>query len=122
MKRELKKYNKILGLGGVLKLLQSRLSRSNLTYRVELAECKHPFILRIPSSDVPTYQQVFIDREYQFKVSKQPKVIVDAGANIGLAAIYFANQYPNAKIIAIEPEKGNFDQLTANTKPYPNIT
>ena len=34
------------------------------------------------------------------------RVIVDAGANIGLASVWFANRFPQAKIIAIEPRAG----------------
>jgi len=48
-------------------------------------------------------------------------VIIDAGANIGLASIFFANKCPEAKIISIEPEAENFRLLTKNTAPYPNI-
>lgn len=47
---------------------------------------------------------------------------MDAGANIGLASIYFANQYPDTKIIAIEPEQSNFSVLQKNVVHYPNIT
>jgi FkbM family methyltransferase len=50
-----------------------------------------------------------------------PKVIIDAGANIGLASIYFANKFPEAKIIALEPEKSNFELLSENVKYYTNI-
>lgn len=89
---------------------------------VHRQDCRHPFYLRIPSSDVPTYKQVFIDREYDFQVASPPAVIIDAGANIGLAAIYFANRYPSAKIIAIEPEQSNFELLKRNTSAYANIT
>jgi len=39
-----------------------------------------------------------------------------------MASIYFANRYPDAKIVAIEPESSNAAILTANCKPYPNIT
>jgi FkbM family methyltransferase len=38
-------------------------------------------------------------------------LILDCGANIGLAAAYFAAVYPKAKIVSIEPEPGNFRQL-----------
>src|ERR1700693_2033933 len=46
---------------------------------------------------------------------------VDAGANIGMASIYFAHRYPEAKIIAIEPEASNFAVLARNVQPYPTI-
>jgi FkbM family methyltransferase len=48
-------------------------------------------------------------------------VIIDAGANIGLTSIFFANEYPNARIIAIEPEASNFEMLQKNTAPYRNV-
>ncbi len=67
------------------------------------------------------YREIFIKQHYEFLVKKSPEVIIDAGANIGLASIYFANKYPKAKIIAIEPEKGNFAILKKNVSPYSNI-
>ena len=51
-----------------------------------------------------------------------PSRIVDAGANIGLASVYFASRFPNARIVALEVEQSNFELLKRNTKPYPNIT
>jgi FkbM family methyltransferase len=77
--------------------------------------------MRLNTSDFPTFDQVFIQQEYDFDISRAPKVIVDAGANIGLASIYFANKYPDAKIIAIEPEQSNFKLLEMNVSPYPNV-
>jgi len=62
-----------------------------------------------------------VSNEYDFLVETQPRVIIDAGANIGLASIYFANRYPEAKIIAIEPEKSSFELLKENVAPYANI-
>ncbi|HEX3969467.1 MAG TPA: FkbM family methyltransferase [Edaphobacter sp.] len=59
--------------------------------------------------------------EYKFDVNRDPEFIVDAGANIGLASVYFANQFPNARILAIEPEKENFEVLLKNVEPYPNV-
>jgi FkbM family methyltransferase len=65
---------------------------------------------------------VFVGQEYDFLVDREPQVIVDAGANIGLASVYFANKYPGAKIIAVEPERGNFELLQKNVAPYPHVT
>src|SRR5262249_8550895 len=48
--------------------------------------------------------------------------IIDSGANIGLTSIFLANRFPNAKIITLEVDRENFQLLTENTKPYPNIT
>jgi len=32
-----------------------------------------------------------------------PKVVIDGGANIGLASAYFLNRYPSARTISVEP-------------------
>lgn len=40
--------------------------------------------------------------------------ILDAGANIGASAAYFAHQFPGARILAIEPAPDNFALLETN--------
>jgi FkbM family methyltransferase len=49
-------------------------------------------------------------------------VIVDGGANIGLTSIWFASKFPDARIIAIEPERSNYELLVRNVEPFPNVT
>ncbi|WP_396167557.1 FkbM family methyltransferase [Flavobacterium sp.] len=80
-----------------------------------------PINVRPKSSDLLTFHQVFTFKEYDINFGFIPKIIIDAGANIGLAAVYFNRKYPNAKIIAIEPEKSNFEILKMNCKHYKNI-
>ena len=50
-----------------------------------------------------------------------PKIIVDGGANIGLASIYLKNKYPEATIFSVEPDRSNFEILLKNTNAYKNI-
>lgn len=116
------KYLRILGLGGLLSAVRAKVTNATVLYEVDRRDCQHPFRLRIPSSDVLAYNQIFINREYDFVARTPPEVIVDAGANIGLASIYLANRYPDAQIISIEPEQGNFDLLKENVAPYPHVT
>lgn len=82
---------------------------------------KYPIYLRNYTSDVWIYREIIEDHEYEFTVKEDPKYIIDAGANIGMAAIYFANRYKHAKIIAIEPEADNFEILKLNVSNYINI-
>jgi FkbM family methyltransferase len=56
--------------------------------------------------------------EYAFDLPFHPQTIVDAGANIGMASIYFAHRYPGARIVAIEAEDSNFAMLNKNVRPY----
>lgn len=106
-------------------LISNRMPFSNkipckvIQRKSELAE--YPIFLRYPSTDLSTYKQVFEDYSYKFSFNYEPQVIIDAGANIGLASIYFANIYPNAKIISLEPEKNNFEMLKKNVVNYKNI-
>ncbi len=86
--------------------------------------------LRNNRSDIRTYNQIFIHREYDFSRSPQAvnfssisaqegaevirTKIIDCGANIGCSVIWFATQFPAADIIAIEPDLANFRLLQQN--------
>ncbi len=83
---------------------------------------KHHIHLRSATTDIQTFEQVFITKEYDFPPGCDPSVIIDAGANIGLASAYFANQYPGARIIAIEPEASNYQMLKKNSALYKNVS
>jgi FkbM family methyltransferase len=74
------------------------------------------FFLRNNSTDSGTFGQVFIDRQYEIPYNFEPKTIIDAGTNTGLSALYFADRFPAANIIALEPEKENYELALQNTK------
>ncbi|MCU7843668.1 MAG: FkbM family methyltransferase [Candidatus Thiodiazotropha sp. (ex Monitilora ramsayi)] len=122
MFKPIKTYLRTVGLRGSYYALLGTIKKKMFDYKISQPGIRHPFYLRLPSSDAPTYRQVFQQNEYEFTIEAQPKIIVDAGANIGLASIYFANKYPEAKIFSIEPEQSNFNALKKNTASYPNIT
>ena len=83
---------------------------------------KYNIELRTNTSDYDVFLQVFAQNYYAFDLDLIPKVIIDCGANIGLTSVYFSNKYPKAKVIAIEPERSNYDTMVRNTCKYPNIT
>lgn len=72
---------------------------------------KYPIHLRLKTSDMLTFVHVFLRGEYDVEIAKTPTIIVDAGANIGLMSIFYANKYPDAKIISLEPDRSNFTLL-----------
>ena len=49
-------------------------------------------------------------------------LIIDCGANIGLSARYFSNEFPEAIIAAIEPDKNNIEAAKENCKEFSNIS
>lgn len=79
-------------------------------------------VLRTGSSDVACFEKVFIDREYADPFETTPLTIVDAGANIGMASLFFSENYPDARILAIEPEPSNVELLRKNCAGLPNLT
>ena len=112
--------SRVLGLKGLWYTIKAKFANTVIFYNLDKYGCN--FTLRIPSvDDVCIAKEIFINRVYDFLTETEPEVVVDAGANTGLAAIYFANRYTKARIIAIEPEQGNFDLLKKNVEPYPNI-
>src|SRR6266850_283034 len=119
--KDIKLSLRVAGFTGLFYAIKGTVMHSEVTLNMKRKDIKFPISLRVPSSDIPTYRQVFINQDYDFLVETPPKVIVDAGANIGLASVYFANKYPGAMIIAIEPEHDNFELLKRNVEPYRNV-
>ena len=114
-------YARILGVKGVVAALLGKITGRPKVSLFRVDNIAHPISLRIPSSDADAYEQIFLQDQYKFESATPPTVIVDAGANIGLASIYFANRFPSARIFAIECEQSNFEILEQNVKPYKNI-
>ena len=121
MFKRLSHYNRVAGPRGVLAAMWGKACGSAPIVTVTPKKIKHPIFLRVPSSDADAFVQVFSDEEYAFSIAKPPRTIIDAGANIGLASIYFANAFPEAKIVAVEPDPGNDELLKRNTAAYPNV-
>ena len=88
--------------------------------RVPFGQKTGHLFLRPGTADQKLYDQIFVENEYDLDLA-DPSFIVDAGAYIGLSSIYFACKYPNATVVAIEPEESNFSVLLKNTKKYPKI-
>src|ERR1700731_1457140 len=120
--QSIRHYYSLFGIHGVWLAVQARFLSRCPTLTVVVPNLRHPVRLRFKTSDVSTFEQVLVKCSYDCDLIRMPQVIVDAGANVGLTAIFYANKYPGCKIIAIEPAKSNYDLLRANVADYPNIT
>jgi FkbM family methyltransferase len=72
---------------------------------------------------------VFLQRDYEFGFSRDADIrnfyqsalaagktplIIDCGANSGMATRYFRETYPAAHVVAVEPDSGNLEQAILN--------
>jgi len=70
------------------------------------------------SSFFGMYREIFENEIYKFKTDSETPLIIDGGANIGLSIIYLKTLYPNAKIIAFEPDEKVFQTLQRNLQSF----
>jgi FkbM family methyltransferase len=72
--------------------------------------------------DLLALREVFASRDYELDLPRAPTTVVDLGANIGAASVYFATRWPDARILALEPDPDTFKRLARNTEAFPAIT
>lgn len=105
------------------------------TININIGSANRVFHFRPGTSDEGVIGQVFKNSDYNLKrlrrgpdlagfyelgaSSKKAPLIIDAGANIGASPVFFAYSFPRARVVAIEPEKANFELLSANTLGLP---
>ncbi|WP_026607216.1 FkbM family methyltransferase [Methylocapsa acidiphila] len=98
---------------------------------------KHRVWLRPRSTDLATYREVFINREYDIRKLKifdaiirrynslltlgRVPLIVDAGANIGLTSIFLSPLFPKADFLLIEASSHNLPILERNVGNNPRM-
>lgn len=93
--------------------------RGSLLFALRARDADHPLWCRRGSSDLSSFRQVFLAREYGcLDDLEEARLVVDCGANAGYSAAYFLSRFPTADLIAVEPEPGNFDMLERNLRPY----
>lgn len=115
-----REYSRVGGRGLVI-IGMANLLRKPLTMTVRTPSLAYPVHLRARTTDLRTFEDVVLRGQYQYDCQRDPKVVIDVGANIGLASAYLATRFPDARIFAIEPEAENFRLLQKNVRPYKNV-
>jgi FkbM family methyltransferase len=64
----------------------------------------------------PQWEDIFVKRTLAFTSPSSTPRILDCGANIGIASLFFCRLYPGAQIIAFEADPALFAILNANLR------
>jgi FkbM family methyltransferase len=88
---------------------------------INLTSLGRKIYLRKHTKDTETFEEIFLSSLYNTNLPIVPKTIVDAGANVGLASLFFRMKYPNANIVAIEIEEQNIEAIKKNTVNFSNF-
>ncbi|MGA3010346.1 MAG: FkbM family methyltransferase [Terracidiphilus sp.] len=80
----------------------------------------HPLAMRLRhSSDMDAFSQIFIGEEYSaLKNLENAVLVLDLGANVGYSSAWFLSCFPNARVVAVEPDPLNVEVCGVNLKPY----
>jgi FkbM family methyltransferase len=97
-----------------------------------------PVHLRRGSTDAAVFRQIFRKGDWDFNRFPQAQrvwkayhaivragevpIIIDAGANVGAASLWFARQFSQASVVAVEPDPGNAQMCRLNTNAVSNVT
>lgn len=86
--------------------------------------CPHPVLHDLTvrlrgSSDLNVFSQIFIDQEYsRLTTLDHVSLVLDLGANVGYSSAYFLGSFPEAHVVAVEPDSGNMEVCRINLMPY----
>ena len=66
-------------------------------------------------------RRIVSGEEYPVLPTLRPDFVIDLGANVGAAALYFGTLYPDAQIASFEPSPSNYRYLVENVGHFPHI-
>src|SRR5438445_4405923 len=87
-----------------------------VTYVVRLGNDGARLALRTYSGDLFVFHEIFVTSCYSIpeRLRRTTRSIVDLGANIGLATLFYARMFPHATFACVEPASLNVDLLKRN--------
>jgi FkbM family methyltransferase len=91
----------------------------NRLCKVRLRDLDQAIFIRLGTSDADVIEEIFGAKEYQPvipAVLEEPRVILDLGSNIGASIRFWHRHFPNAQIIAVEPDAGNMKMCRLNSE------
>lgn len=121
LRKTIRRNVRCFGWRGAMLALRELPTQAAIPVSVYSPHLRRRLWVRLNTTDISIYQQIFVNREYEMALKREPAVIVDAGANVGFSAIYFSVRYPAARIVALEPEASNFELLKRNVAAFPGI-
>jgi FkbM family methyltransferase len=88
-------------------------------YKLYSRHTRFPLWSRPGTTDLTMYGEVIGQRAFRcLDHVRDAAFILDCGANAGYSSAYFLSRYPEAKVIAVEPDPENFKLLERNLAPY----
>lgn len=109
-----------LGLRTTIQYFAQRGVRDILEFKIR--GIRTPVYCRSQGPDFLVLHQLLGEKACDFPFRNPPSLIIDAGAHVGFATLFYANRWPGVRIIALEPEANNCNLLRMNCSNYPNIT
>ena len=110
-----------LGLFNGLRVLWLKRLGPGREVVIRVPDLAGPLTVRTGGSDLAIFDEVVLLRGYGFPMKGPPRTIIDAGANIGMATLWFKRHYPEARVIALEPDTESFALLKRNTQGLKNV-
>jgi len=97
-------------------------NHTNPCWSIRISKWPKPLVGRYASSDLSVFKQIFIQEEHSwarmFTRKFNDGLIVDCGANVGFASVFFLRLFPKAHLIAIEPDLDNAEILAENLSAH----
>jgi FkbM family methyltransferase len=88
-------------------------------YRLYSKDADHALWVRPGTSDLEVFRQIYLEREYAcLNDASGVQLVIDCGANVGYSSAWFLSRFPDCRVIAVEPDAGNYGQLVNNLAPY----
>lgn len=76
-----------------------------------------PFFFNSPLEFLHGLEEIFVEEVYRQQLPPHP-YIIDCGANMGMSIVYMKMKYPDAEILAFEPDEKNFELLSRNIASF----
>lgn len=115
-----------IGLANTLRMIRDvSFSGTRVESDITVSQTKlfrEPIHMTTSSADVATLLEIADRQVYKLPQNLAERVgdrpVVDIGAHIGLAAVYFANRFTESRVVSFEPNPRNYDYLLANSTAY----
>jgi len=112
-------YRQLGFRAGFFYLLYRFLPLPRVTVKLRHPAAKYPVYCRMGTTDMGVFRLIFGMREYDcLDEIKNPALLLDCGANVGYASVYFLSRFPQAYVVAVEPDPENFAMLQKNLAPF----